>query len=843
MFKQALQITWRDWRSGELRLLMLAVFLAVAALASVGFFANRLNAVLERDAQQLIGGDVVIVGDQPLPEFFAEKAHALGLQTTYMITFASMASTQDDGQTLNRVRLVGVKAVDDAYPLRGTMQTRTDIGQTIQFADHGPVPGEVWVAPELLVSLGLHVGEQLVLGEKSFLISRVIAIEPDGTSEGFIKLGPRVMLNMQDLESTELLQPASRANYRFAAAGEKSQVRIFEQWANQTIAGIEDANQPMRGIRMERLDTGQPTMEKTLGRAQKFLNLVALLAALLSAVAVIISARDFSRRHLNGCALLRVFGVSQKQILFFYVFEFFLAGLLAAITGVIAGYALHYVFVILLADLIAQSLPAASWLPAFYGIGIGVTLLVAFGLPPVLQLARVPPLRVLRKELGSLAPTAWAAFIFGLTGFILLLLVISQDLILGMITAGGFILAILVFAALAYILVRLLKPLADVASLPVWLRLTIRSLTAQPVATMTQVSALAIGLLALLLLFLLRTDLITSWQQVTPKDSPDRFVINILPEQAQAFEQTLHEAGINKYDWYPMILGRVMSINDKPVQLDDYDNDRSRRLVDREFSLSFMPSAPEYNEIIEGTWVAGEADALSVESGLMQSLGLKLGDRLTFMVGGTTVSGRITSVRQLDWSSMHVNFFVIFPQSQMDNVAQTYITAFKAPDDLRFDDRLSNAFPNITNINVSAMIVQIQSILTQVIKAVEFIFLFTLGAGVIVLYAAIATTREQRTHDFAIMRAMGASNALLKKVQRSELMGTGVLAGLLASVVALMIAGALAIFVFDFIWIPPLWTPLLGMLVGLTLAWLAGYLSLRSVLKQPVIQTLRVVMD
>lgn len=843
MLKQALQITWRDWRSGELRLLMLAVFLAVAALASVGFFADRLNAVLEQDAQQLIGGDVVIVGDQPLPGIFEEKAHTLNLQTTNMITFASMASTVNDGETLSRVRLVAVKVVDEAYPLRGAMQIRASIGEAIQTVTHGPQPGTVWVAPELLVSLGLEMGDQLVLGETSFVISQLIAIEPDGTSEGLIKLGPRVMMNMQDLQSTQLLQPASRVSYRFAAAGDKAQVRAFDEWASQTIAGIEDAKQPMRGIRMERLDTGQPTMEKTLGRAQKFLNLVALLAALLSAVAVIISARDFSRRHLNGCALLRVFGVSQKRILFFYVFEFFLAGLLAAIIGVIAGYGLHYVFVALLADLIGQTLPAASLTPAFYGVGVGVTLLIAFGLPPVLQLARVPPLRVLRRDLGTLAPIAWAALVFGVIGFVLLLLVISQDLILGMITAGGFMLAILVFAALAYLLVRLLKPFVDAAVLPVWLRLTIRSLTAQPVVTMTQVSALAVGLLALLLLFLLRTDLITSWQQVTPKDAPDRFVINILPEQAQAFEQTLQQAGISKYDWYPMILGRVTSINEKPVVLNDYENDRSRRLVDREFSLSFMPLPPDYNEITQGAWVEGEADAISVESGLMESLGLKLGDRLTFNVGGVVLSGRITSVRRLDWSSMHVNFFVIFPQSQMADVAQTYITAFKAPDDLRFDDKLSNAFPNITNINVSAMIMQIQSILTQVIKAVEFIFLFTLGAGLIVLYAAIATTREQRTHDFAIMRAMGASNALLQKVQRSELMGTGVLAGALASIVALIIAGALAVFVFDFIWIPPLWTPLLGMFAGLVLAWLAGYLSLRSILKQPVIQTLRVVMD
>lgn len=843
MIKQALKMTWRDWRSGELRLLMVAVFLAVAALCAVGFFADRLNASLVRDAQQLIGGDVVIVSDQPLPAVFMQQAQ--GLETTQIASFPSMARAPDElgGST----RLVTVKAVDGAYPLRGELQVQSHLEAPLKAATHGPAPGEVWISPELLVSLGLQPGDTLMLGDAELPVTALLVIEPDRGTGGFMSFSPRVLMNAADLPATGLVQPASRINYRFALASDDvARVKAYEQWAADYIqrAGhVEDSAVPLRGVRMEQLDTGQPTMQKTLERAQKFLNLVALLAALLSAVAVAIAARDFARRHLDDCALLRVLGQPQRAIAWGYLVEFGLAGIIASVLGVAAGFALHYVFIALLAQLLGQSLPQASMLPVFLGMGVGLTLLVAFGLPPVLQLARVPPLRVLRRDMGEMQPAALAVLLAGAVGFMILLLVVSGDAALGMITVGGFALAVAIFALLAYGIVLLLRPLRDAAAAPSWLRLAVRSLTARPMVLVTQVSALAIGLLALILLVLLRTDLISSWQQATPPDAPNRFVINIMPDQAQAFQQRLQEAGVKDYDWYPMIRGRLVAVNDEPVNLDYYADDRARRLVDREFNLSYASQLPVHNQVVAGQWVADEADGASVESGLMDTLGLKLGDTLRFDVAGVLLERRITSVRQLDWSSMHVNFFVMYPQAQMPQYPETYITAFRAPDDLRFDDQLSRDFPNITNVNISAMLMQIQQVLGQVIRAVEFLFAFSLLAGLIVLFAAIAATREQRAHDFAIMRALGASNRLLQKVQNAELMGTGAIAGLVASLVAMVIAGALARYAFDFVWTPPWWAPAGGLLAGIVLAWLAGWLSLRSVLRRPVIQTLRTVLD
>jgi putative ABC transport system permease protein len=355
-----------------------------------------------------------------------------------------------------------------------------------------------------------------------------------------------------------------------------------------------------------------------------------------------------------------------------------------------------------------------------------------------------------------------------------------------------------------------------------------------------QVSALAVGLLALVLLVLLRTDLVASWRRATPPDAPNRFVINIQPEQAQAFRNTLEAAGVQRYDWYPMIRGRLVAINDKPVSPDDYVDDRAKRLVDREFNLSNATERPPHNEVVQGRWQPGEQGAASVEEGLMDTLGLKLGDRLRFDIGGVQSESRITSTRKVDWSSMHANFFVMFPVSALGaDVPVTYMGAFRAPERPGFDNALVRAFPNVTNVDMSATIGQVQRVLDQVIRAVEFLFGFTLAAGVVVLFAAVTATREERAKEFAVMRAVGARGALLRQVQRAELIGVGLLAGLLASAVASAIGWGLARYVFDFTWTASPIVPIAGALAGAVLALAAGWWGLREVLSRPVVETLR----
>ena len=839
MARLAWRQTLRDFRAGELRLLVVAVLLAVAALTAVGFFADRLNAGLQRDARQMLGGDAVVGGDRPAPAEVRAKAAEMGLVMAESVNFPSMGRAPEGKGGVSR--LVAVKAVAPGYPLRGRIQLKDAPEAAVQSLVEVPKPGTVWVDPALLEALQLKVGDPLLLGDATLTIARLIVIEPD-RGAGFSSFAPRVMLATSDLEATGLVQPASRINYRLAVAAPAryslsqgdERVREFVRWTEDRIKSA-----PLRGLRVESVQSGRPEMKQTLDRAEKFLNLVALLSALLAAVAVGIAARDFASRHLDDCAMLRVLGLSQRRIAGAYAIEFGFVGLIASLLGVLIGLAVHFVFVWLLAGLVAASLPAPGPWPALFGIGVGMTLLLGFGLPPVLQLASVPPLRVIRRDVGALKASSLGVLAAGATGFAALLLAVSSDVKLGAIAVGGFAAAAAVFALLSWLAVRVLKASVPESRAPRWLVLATRQIAARPAFAVLQVSALAVGLLALMLLVLLRTDLISSWRQATPPDAPNRFIINLQPEQADAFKAELTGAGVRNYDWYPMIRGRLVAINGKDITPASYPDERAARLAEREFNLSHSAALPSHNKVVDGAWTQNEADGISVEEGLAQTLHMKLGDSLRFDIAGQMKEGRVSSLRKVDWGSMRANFFVMFPVATMDGVPATYISAFRAPTTAGFDSKLSRDFPNITNVDVSASIAQVQRVLDQVIRAVEFLFGFTLVAGLVVLFAAVSATREARAREFAIMRAMGASSRLLAQVQRAELLGVGALAGMLASVAAMVVGYVLAKFAFEFTWSPSPWVPLIGAAAGALLALAAGWWGLREVLRRPVIETLR----
>ena len=839
---------WRDLRAGELRLLIVAVSLAVAALTAVGFFADRLNGGLQRDARQLLGGDAVISSDNPTPQIFVDKAKALGLQTATSLGFPTMARTASNSQAANSsdpmTKLVALKAVSEAYPLRGSLQITAKQGAEPAKTRAVPAVGEAWVDAALLDGLGLLVGDKLLLGDAELRIGQIITTEPD-RGAGFANFAPRVMVNMAGMAATGLIQPASRVTYRFAVAGTSSggpaadeAVMAFADFAKaQTSAGTP-------GVRLESFEGGRPEMKQTLERAEKFLSLIALLAALLSAVAVALAARSFAAKHLDNCAMLRVLGQSQRNIGLSYTFEFALVGLFASGLGILIGYAVHYVFVLLLAGLIESSLPAASLWPVAFGLGMGMTLLLAFGLPPVLQLAQVPPLRVIRRDVGSLKPASLAVLGLGLAGFVTLLLATSSDLRLGLITVGGFAAAVVLFAGISYLAIKLLRISVNDATAPRWLVLATRQLTARPAFAVVQISALSLGLLALILLVLLRTDLIDSWRKATPPDAPNRFVINVMPEQSESFQQTLKQAGIKNYDWFPMIRGRLVAINKTEVKLDNFADERAKRMLDREFNLSNSAALPAHNIVTAGGWTPDETGGVSVEESVAKTLHLALGDALRFDVGGMMVDSKVSSIRKVDWGSMRANFYVMFPVAQLTGVPVTYMGAFRAPttdgkSSAAFDNALVKNYPNITNVDMSATVSQIQKVLDQVIRAVEFLFAFTLAAGVVVLLTAITATKDERAKEFAVMRALGAGSKLLRQVQGAELAGVGLLAGFLASIIAVAIGWAMARYVFEFSWSITLWVPLAGALAGSVLSLIAGTYVLRSVLHKPVIETLR----
>jgi len=841
MFVQALRMTARDWRAGELRFLLVALVVAVAALTSVSFFIDRMRAGLDRDAHQLLGADLLVNADDPVRAEWRQEAARRGLLLADTVTFPSMAQAGEGDDSM--AQLSSIKAVSPGYPLRGRLTVTTDAdsaaGARGQATRAVPDPGTVWVDANLLPALRAKVGDSIVLGNSKLRIAQLIATEPD-KGASFANFAPRVMLALGDLKATGLVDDFARVTYRLQVASkdrnDMAAVRDYETWLR---AQIRDNN--VKGVRIETLESGRPEMRATLDRAGLFLSLVGLLSAMLAAVAVAMAARRFMSRHLDACAMLRCLGLTQNQVTFMYLSEFALVGLAGSVIGVAVGFGAHFVLLELIASLIRTDLPPVSLLPALQGVATGMLLLLGFALPPILQLRNVPHNRVIRREQGAPRPAALATYGLGIGVFVLLLLWQAGDARMALLIAGGFLGGFAVFALVAWLCLQGLRRLRGSIRHQGW-RFAVTSLQRRPGATVVQVVSLALGLMALLLLTVVRGDLMSAWRLATPPDAPNRFVINVLPEQKAGVEHQLAAAGVQKAVLFPMIRGRLTAVNGAQVTRDTYASDEARRLANREFNLSTTSALPEANEVVAGEWfkdAPGVAEA-SVEQSILQRLNLKLGDSMRFDMGGLIVDAKITSVRKLEWGSMRANFFVIINPAAMANAPTTYMTAFHLPEGkANVGNALSRAYPNLTVIDVSGIIRQLQEVLDQVVTAVEFLFLFTLASGLLVLYAALMGSQDERTREAGLLRALGATRQQLAQAQRIEFALVGGLAGLLAASGAAALGWALATYQFKFPWVfePGVW--LAGLVVGALCAIVGGWFGLRGVLRQPPLQTLR----
>ena len=830
MLIQALQMTRRDWRAGELRFLLVALIVAVASLSSVGFFIDRMRAGLNRDAHQLLGADLVINADQPINGVWRAEAQRRGLTLADTVTFPSMAIAGEGDKALSQ--LASVKAVSEGYPLRGALKLAT-LGGADAETHEIPAAESVWVDANVLVTLNVAIGDTLRLGDKTFRIAHVIAAEPD-RGAGFMAFAPRVLLSLSDLAATNLIQDGSRVTYRLLVAGKQVEIASFQKWLQSK---VERDN--IKGVRVESLESGRPEMQATLDRAEQFLSLVGLLSAMLAAIAVAMAARRFMLRHLDACAMLRCLGLTQNQVTVMYLIEFFSVGLVGSLLGVAMGFAAHFVLLDWLGKLITNELPAATFLPALQGIATGILLLIGFAIPPILQLRNVPHNRVIRREQDPPQPLTLATYGLGLVVFIGLLLWQAGNPKLGLLTAAGFLGGFAVFALVGWLSLKSLRFLRSSINHPSW-RFAVTALQRRTGATVVQIVALALGLMALLLLTVIRGDLIDAWRNSTPPDAPNRFVINIQPEQKADIENRLADNGIAKSLLYPMIRGRLIQVNDSVITGETYVEDRARRLVDREFNLSTMRDIPPQNQIVGGRWYDDSKPEASVEEGLAKTLKLKLGDRLRFDIAGQPVDATVTSLRKVEWGSMRVNFFVILNPKLLADAPQTWITAFHLPaEKISLVNALMRDFPNLTVVDIGSMIKQVQGVLDQVVAAVEFLFLFTLASGVLVLYAALVGSQDERIRESGLLRALGATRKQLSQSQWIEFALIGGLSGVLAASGAAAVGWTLAKYVFSFEWTfsPLVW--LVGLVIGSLCAFLGGWVGLRNVLNQPPLQTLR----
>lgn len=831
LFVQAWRMTLRDWRAGELRFLLVALIVAVGAVSSVGFLVDRMNQALVRDASELLGADLVVRSDYPMQSAWREQAQQFGLAMADTVTFPSMVSS-GVGATVD-TRLAAIKAVSSTYPLRGHVSLGSQ--ENTSFAQGNPERGTVWVDQGLLQSQSLQLGDSLHLGESEFVIAASIVTEQD-RGAAFMNFAPRVMLNLEDLAATGLVQPGSRLSYRLQIAGQKAAIHQFQEFMEAEIK-----TKSLRGVQIESLESGRPEMRATLDRARQFLALVSMLSAMLAALAIALAARQFLQRHLDACAMLRCLGMKQNQVTQLYIIEFIIIALVGSVLGAVCGFAAHFALLYWLAPLMTTALPAAGWLPALQAIITGLLLLLGFAIPPVLQLRNVPHNRVIRREQDAPQAFTLLGYVTALSCFLILLIWQAGEIKLGVITAGGFLLGLAVFWLFSWLLLKSLHQLRGLSTRPAW-RFALTSLKRRPAATSMQIVALALGLMALLLLTVIREDLLTAWRQSAPPDAPNHFIINIQPEQKTAVEDALQERGIAEAQLYPMIRGRLIKIREQEITPLSYDDERARRLVEREFNLSTMSELPLKNKIIAGQWFDNKATQIeaSVEEGLAKTLGITLGDNLRFDVAGDIVEAKVTSLRKLEWGSMRVNFFVILSPSHSEQLPQSWITAFRLPpQEHSLINQLVKSYPNLTIVDVGSLLSQIQQVINQVIAAVEFLFIFTLAAGVLVLIAAMLVSQQERLRESALLRALGATKNQLKHAQTLECLLIGSVAGLLAATGAGLTGWLLARQIFDFSWSlsPLLWIAGIG--IGMLTALIGGWFSLRSVLTQAPLQTLR----
>lgn len=810
----------RELRAPELRLLLAVTILAVAAVTAVGFLTDRVRLALEREARRLMGADLLLVADHPWPPALTEEAARRGLAVAETRVFPSMVRAS------GVPRLAEIKAVSDLYPLRGQLVLAGG-----EAGVPAPGPGTLWLEERLASELGVRKGELVEVGEAHLRVAGILAREPD-RGANFFAFAPRLLMNLADLPATRLEQPGARIAYRLLVAGSEVAVSGFRSWA-ATVLG--------RGERLEDAENARPEVRNTLDRARRFLGLAAMATAILSAAAVALAARRYGQRHLDTGAVLRCLGATQGRLLRLYLGQFIFLAALAAALGSTVGYAIQFALHGTVAGLLGDDLPLPSALPVVQGSGVAAVLLLGFGLPPVLRLRRVPTLRVLRRDLGPPESSWLAAWGLGAATLAGLVCWVARDFRLGALAAGGFLASAAVFALAARAIIALLAhwPRGERFG---WRR-GIAALNRRAAMATVQVVALALAVMALLLVTVTRGQLIDAWQRATPADAPNRFVINIQPEQSAAISTWLGGQGL-AVELAPMVRGRLIAIDGRPVTPADYpEDDRAQRLIDREFNLSWRMALPPGNRTSEGRWFSdGDVGhrVASVEEGLARTLGIQVGNRLDFRIAGQELSFSVVGLRKLDWDSMRVNFFVLTPPGVLETQPASYITSFHLPPEGNgVAAALVERFPNLTVIDVGALVAQFRDVIGQVAIAVELVFGLTLTAGLAVLYAALAGEFAERRQEFAVLRALGARGQQLAAALVAELAAVGALAGLLAAAGAALLGGIIAKQVFQLELSPdPLIFPLASAVTAVLAAGI-GWAALGKLLKVPPAEALR----
>lgn len=824
VFALSLRQIRREAHAGELRVLFFALVIAVAASTAIGYFGARLNAAMQLRASEFLAADLVLTGSSPAAQEQLAAGLEQGLSHARLVEFSSVIATESE------LQLSSVKAADSAYPLRGELRSSAAPYEAEE-AGGGPPPGEAWAEARLFAALDLQIGDDIEIGAHSFRLSRVLTYEPDRGGD-FYSLTPRVLINLADLDATGVVQPGSRVRYRELWSGPAETVDAYRQSIAPTLAPHQ---------RLETVQDNNRQIGGALGRAERYLNLASLAAILLAGVAVALSAARFANRRLDASALLRCLGLSRRETLLLYSLQLALLGVTASMVGAALGWVAQHGLFFLLRDLLAREVPAAGLLPALTGMATGLVALAGFALPTLAALGRVPPLRVLRRDALPVPPSSWLVYGAAIFALGLIMWRLSLDLRMTLSLLGGGLLVTLALGGLLLLCLSRLRRLLSNASLA--LRLGLGQLLRYPLAAVGQALAFGLILLAMALVALLRGELMDTWRDQLPENAPNHFALNVLPEQRAAFSERIEQLSPFSAPLYPIVQGRLVSINGEPVRQLVSKESQGERAIQRDLSLTWAEDLPPDNQLLAGDWwqarPASSLPGVSVESELAESLGVGLGDQLSFNVGGMIRDAQVHSLREVDWNSFQPNFYMIFEPGALSELPVTYLTSFYLPaGNERQLVALARDFPAITLLQVDALLAQIREIVAQVSLAVEYVLLFVLAAGLAVLFAGMQSTLDQRIRQGALLRALGAQKQLLQRARLVEFALLGALSGLLAALGCELISALLYRYAFDLAWQPHPWLLLLPLL-GAVLIGAAGVIGTGKALRASPLLLLR----
>jgi putative ABC transport system permease protein len=821
----ALRNLWRDLKSGELSVLLLALSVAVLSLTAVGFFTSRISQGVRAQAAEVLAADLRLESAEPIPEAYFSEARKRGIRTAQIVEFPTAIFNGDVSQ------LAALNAVSAGYPLRGRMRIADTPFGAARTTDRIPNSGEVWLDARILAQLKVSLGDRLRIGTGSFKVAEVVDYRPDqGT--GFVNLAPVALINLADIGSTQLIQPGSRVTHAALFAGAAAAIEDFREY-------LKSHKDP--GARLRQVDESSRQLNSAIERASRFLNLASLASVLLAAVAVAMGARRYAKRHIDTVALMKCMGASQGFVLSISLIELSLLAVGAVALGSAAGYLAQSGLAWLLRDLIRTELPPTSLAPLPIALVTVLAMLIGFALPPLLQLKNTPPARVLRKTVTAPPLRLGLSYVFAFGALFAILWSLVRDAELVIDLFAGVLGVGVVLTAAGYGLVHVTGRLRGGVGIA-W-RYGLANVSRRGAGSVVQIVAFGLGLMVLLLLAVVRGDLLADWRRSLPANVPNNFLINIRPDERESLEEFLKSHGLGRPQMYPMVRARMTAIDGTPVESIKLQGEGGRNFLEREQNLTWADGLMDDNQLLAGRWW-GPDDAgkplVSISSEYQETLHLKLGDELTFDVAGETLTAQVASIRKIRWDSFRPNFFLVFPPKLLDGAAGTYMTSVYLTQAQRpVLAELVRQYPTVSVFDVDAILTQIRQIMDRATLAVQYVFLFTLAAGVVVLLAAVQSTRDERRYESAMLRTLGASRRTVLQGVAAEFSALGFLSGTLAAVGATAIGWVLArrLFSLEFEFDPWVWA--LGLVCGTILVGLSGTLATRRVVNTPPIVTLR----